>query len=121
MLRLGNEQSGCPQSRSHSREDTPPRESRLRESCGSEEKHARAVHEPQKLGGHETAEGALPMSHPSVNKRQKELRKQEKQREKVAKRQDREKDKANRVLPAGSPGEDPDIAGIIPGPQPIQE
>lgn len=56
------------------------------------------------------------MSNPSVNKRLKERQRQEKQREKAAKRQDRARDKANK--PEGAPGEDPDIAGIIPGPQP---
>ena len=58
------------------------------------------------------------MSNPSVNKRQKERQRQERQREKVAKRQDRQKDKAAR--PEGPAGEDPDIAGIIPGPQPVE-
>ena len=33
-------------------------------------------------------------------------------------RQQREVDKRNR--PAATPGEDPDIAGIVPGPQPPQ-
>jgi hypothetical protein len=56
------------------------------------------------------------MSNPSVNKRLKERQRQEKQREKAAKRQDRARDKANK--PEGAPGEDPDIAGIVPGPQP---
>ena len=57
------------------------------------------------------------MSNPSVNKRLKERQRQEKQREKAAKRQDRARDKANK--PEGPAGEDPDIAGIIPGPQPL--
>jgi hypothetical protein len=49
-------------------------------------------------------------------KRQKERARQEKQREKDADKASRRKDKG----PAGptTPGEDPDIAGIIPGPQP---
>jgi hypothetical protein len=55
------------------------------------------------------------MSNPSVNKRQKERQRQERQREKSAKREDRKRDKENKpVLPGG---EDPDIAGIVPGPQ----
>lgn len=59
------------------------------------------------------------MSNPSINKRQKERQRQERQRDKLAKREERKRDKANK--PAGAPGEDPDIAGIIPGPQPPQE
>jgi len=60
------------------------------------------------------------MSNPSVNKRQKERQRQERQREKSAKREERKREKENR--PAGAPGgEDPDIAGIIPGPQPPPE
>lgn len=55
------------------------------------------------------------MSNPSVNKRQKERQRQERQREKSAKREERKREKADR--PSGSPGEDPDIAGIVPGPQ----
>lgn len=49
-------------------------------------------------------------------KRQKERARQEKQREKDASRVERRKDKG----PRGdqTPGEDPDIAGIVPGPQP---
>ena len=57
------------------------------------------------------------MSNPSVNKRQKERQRQERQREKSAKRQERKREKDGR--PEGAPGtEDPDIAGIVPGPQP---
>ena len=56
------------------------------------------------------------MSNPSVNKRQKERQRQERQREKSAKREDRKRDKENRPTTAGG-GEDPDIAGIVPGPQ----
>lgn len=56
---------------------------------------------------------------PSFGKRQKELARQEKQRDKAARRAQRSEDKKNR--PAGSPGEDPDIAGIVPGPQPLPE
>lgn len=52
-------------------------------------------------------------------KRQKERSRIEKQREKAASRLERRKDKG----PNGSdaPGEDPDIAGIVPGPQPRVE
>ena len=55
------------------------------------------------------------MSNPSVNKRQKERQRQERQREKSAKREDRTRDKENKPTTVG--GEDPDIAGIVPGPQ----
>lgn len=60
------------------------------------------------------------MSNPSVNKRQKERQRQERQREKSAKREDRKRDKENKPS-TGPAGEDPDIAGIVPGPQPPPE
>jgi len=49
-------------------------------------------------------------------KRQKEIARQERAREKAAKRVEREatKTKAERAA-----GVDPDIAGIVPGPQPL--
>jgi hypothetical protein len=53
----------------------------------------------------------------SINKRNKEKQRQDRQREKEAKRQQRKDDKENR--PPAEPGVDPDIAGIVPGPQPI--
>lgn len=59
------------------------------------------------------------MANPSMNKRLKERQRQEKQREKATKRQDRATEKANR--PPGEQGVDPDIAHIVPGPQPIEE
>ena len=59
------------------------------------------------------------MSNPSVNKRLKERNRQDKQKEKEAKREQRKLDKGQR--PQGSSGEDPDIAGIVPGPQPVSE
>lgn len=59
------------------------------------------------------------MSNPSVNKRQKERQRQERQREKSLKREDRKREKATK--PDSSTGEDPDIAGIVPGPQPPPE
>jgi hypothetical protein len=59
------------------------------------------------------------MGNPSMNKRLKERQRQEKQREKAAKRQERKHEKADR--PATQAGVDPDIAHIIPGPQPIAE
>jgi hypothetical protein len=60
------------------------------------------------------------MSNPSFNKRQKEKNRQDKQRDKQLERQRRKGDKETGAV-QGEPGEDPDIAGIIPGPQPIPE
>lgn len=59
------------------------------------------------------------MGHPSMNKRLKERQRQEKQKEKQAKRIERNATKGDK--PAGEAGVDPDIAHIIPGPQPIPE
>jgi hypothetical protein len=62
------------------------------------------------------------LSNPSINKRQKERQRQDKQREKEAKRQQRRHDKAQRPTSEGGGGDiDPDIAGIVPGPQPPAE
>ena len=53
-------------------------------------------------------------------KRQKEMARQQKQRDKETKKAERQRDKD--AKPARGPGdEDPDIAGIIPGPQPPLE
>ncbi|MFB1483214.1 hypothetical protein [Corallococcus sp. RDP092CA] len=53
-------------------------------------------------------------------KRQKELARAQKQREKDARKAERKNEKDNR--PTRLPGEeDPDIAGIVPGPQPLPE
>jgi hypothetical protein len=49
-------------------------------------------------------------------KRQKELARQKKRVEKAAKRQERKEDRGRSA--SGPDGEDPDIAGIQPGPQP---
>jgi hypothetical protein len=54
-------------------------------------------------------------SRPTQNKRARERARQEKQQQKAARRLD----KGRRTeKPAATDGEDPDIAGIIPGPQP---
>ncbi|MBS2032405.1 MAG: hypothetical protein JST54_31205 [Deltaproteobacteria bacterium] len=53
------------------------------------------------------------------SKRQKELQRQEHQKEKEAKKAERAKEKGDK--PARSADYDPDIAGIIPGPQPKPE
>jgi hypothetical protein len=52
-------------------------------------------------------------------KRKKELARRERQKQKAERRDIREKEKAERST--GESGEDPDIAGIVPGPQPIVE
>jgi len=49
-------------------------------------------------------------------KRQKEIARQERAREKAAKRVER---KEGWVKPDRKAGDDPDIAGIVPGPQPL--
>lgn len=55
----------------------------------------------------------------SANKRLKEKARQDKAKDKAVQREQRKIEKNNRPAPA--PGEDPDIAGIIPGPQPVEE
>ena len=57
-------------------------------------------------------------SRPSQQKRHKERARQEKQKMKFERRQEAKQNRANaqRV-----PGEDPDIAGIVPGPQPRRD
>lgn len=58
---------------------------------------------------------------PSINKRQKERDRQEHQRLKAERKKQRREDKDKASRPEGAPGEDPDIAGIVPGPQPPME
>ncbi len=53
----------------------------------------------------------------NFSKRQKELARQQKNKEKNAKRVERKKEKSERG-PRQDGAADPDIAGIIPGPQP---
>lgn len=56
---------------------------------------------------------------PSQKKRQRELLQKEQRAEKAARRAER---KAVRdARDPNAPGEDPDIAGIVPGPQPREE
>ena len=50
---------------------------------------------------------------PSLQKREREKSKREKQQQKLARRSE-----VKTPRPAGSGGEDPDLAGIVPGPQP---
>jgi hypothetical protein len=56
-------------------------------------------------------------SRPTLQKREKEKLRAQKQREKDARKVDAKERKAN--APARLDGEDPDIAGIKPGPQPL--
>lgn len=56
-------------------------------------------------------------SRPTFQKRQKELARQQRQQDKRTRRLEA-KDRGPREL---QPGEDPDIAGIRPGPQPLPE
>lgn len=56
---------------------------------------------------------------PSVTKRQKEAARRDKQQKKAARKLERDAAKGDREdLPQG---EDPDIAGIVPGPQPLPD
>lgn len=55
-------------------------------------------------------------SRPTQNKRARERARQEKQQQKAARRLEAKIRKANE--PDAPAGEDPDIAGIVPGPQP---
>jgi hypothetical protein len=52
-------------------------------------------------------------------KRKKEIARKERQKKKAERRDEREREKADR--PALGPDEDPDIAGIVPGPQPAPD
>lgn len=55
----------------------------------------------------------------TFRKREKEKARQERAKEKAEDRARRKNERAAR--PPGSEGEDPDIAGIVPGPQPREE
>ena len=58
-----------------------------------------------------------PTQRPSINKRNREQAKREKQQEKAARRAERAEERKNRAAVAAD-GEDPDLVGIVPGPQP---
>jgi hypothetical protein len=60
----------------------------------------------------------MAFNRPSVNKRNREQAKREKQQEKAARRVERARTRQSRGL---GDGEDPDLAGIVPGPQPPLE
>ena len=57
------------------------------------------------------------MGNPNMTqaKRMREMKKQDKQKEKEARRAERKLERLNN--PRGVDGEDPDLAGIVPGPQ----
>jgi hypothetical protein len=57
---------------------------------------------------------------PGSTKRQKEAARRDYQRKKDEKKEQRKREKAERG-PNASTAEDPDIAGIVPGPQPLPE
>jgi hypothetical protein len=61
-------------------------------------------------------EHTLQKSRPTQNKRARERAKQEKQQQKAARRLESKNRRASQPAPSGT--EDPDIAGIVPGPQP---
>jgi hypothetical protein len=71
-----------------------------------------------KIGRLERAEDTMskPFGAPGRTKRQKELARQAKRAAKEARKAERQAQKKERVE-----GEDPDIAGIVPGPQPPRE
>ncbi len=56
---------------------------------------------------------------PSVKKRQKEAARQDRQKEKALRREQRRAARAARDTTDGA--EDPDLAGIVAGPQPLPE
>jgi hypothetical protein len=58
---------------------------------------------------------------PGATKRQKEANRRERQAKKDERREQRKREKTERPDGPLPPGEDPDIAGIIPGPQPKLE
>jgi len=59
------------------------------------------------------------MGRQGADKRNKERARQQKQQDKAAEREARKREKKLGGAPEN--GEDPDIAGIVPGPQPIPE
>lgn len=61
------------------------------------------------------------MQRPSMLKRQKERQRIERRDEKSAEKLQRKEEKKARAALAAESGEDPDLAGIVPGPQPPLE
>jgi len=60
-------------------------------------------------------------SRTTFKKRQKEMARQQRRRDKESRRQERKEEKATEIAPPAPEGEDPHIAGIRPGPQPLPE
>jgi hypothetical protein len=59
---------------------------------------------------------------PELTKRQKEMTRARKQQEKLDRRSQRQRQRDQRFSGEGiAPDEDPDLAGIVPGPQPPLE
>jgi hypothetical protein len=58
---------------------------------------------------------------PGSTKRQKEAARRDKKRRKEEKKEQRKREKEERPGQPPVVGEDPDIAGIVPGPQPLPE
>jgi hypothetical protein len=58
---------------------------------------------------------------PGTTKRQKEAARRDYQSKKQEKKEQRKRDKEGQPPGSVGPGEDPDIAGIVPGPQPLPE
>jgi hypothetical protein len=63
--------------------------------------------------------GVNPGLYKPAGKRKKEILRQKRQQEKAERRQQRQQERRERV-PVG-PDEDPDLVGIVPGPQPKPE
>ena len=62
----------------------------------------------------------MPKTRPSILKRQKERARQEKKQRKQEKREERKRDRDDTdTAEPKDPNYDPDIAGIVPGPQPL--
>ena len=57
------------------------------------------------------------MGGPPMMRRMKEMKRQERAQEKAGKKEQRKKEKADAQAVRRQSGEDPDIAGIVPGPQ----
>jgi hypothetical protein len=70
-----------------------------------------------KSGGSEKSE-EVNFKNPGLSKRKKELDRDKWQKEKAERKAQRQREKDSR---GGAEGEDPDIAGIVPGPQPPLE
>jgi hypothetical protein len=56
----------------------------------------------------------------TFKKRQKEAQRAARHQQKLERREQRRKESKDTAVPV-APGEDPDLAGIVPGPQPVVE